>query len=83
VVPNLSRIVVDTSAGFFNDLFKRHALKFGAFLKIVQIDHISVVVLSMVKLKSFLGVMRGQSIHGVGQSGQLMFHKFLLIVLKN
>ena len=37
-----------------DDLFQGHAFKLGAFLQVVEVDHIRVVVLAVVKLQGFL-----------------------------
>ncbi len=79
VVPDLGRIVVNAAGGFFHDGLQIHLFKFCAFLQVVEIDHISVVVLAVVKLKGFLAVMRCQGIDGIWQCGQCVFHLFLLI----
>ena len=76
VVPDLGGVVVDAAAGFLDDLFEAHALEFGAFLQVVQVHHISVVVLAVVKLQGFLAVVRGQSVDRVRQCGQGVFHEY-------
>ena len=80
VVPNLSGVVVNTTAGFLDNFFQRHRFKLGAFLQVVQIDDIRVVVLAVVKLQSFFAVIWCQSINGVRQCGQGMFHLVLVKV---
>ena len=74
MVPDLRGVVVDAAAGFFDDFFERHGLKLGAFLQVVEVDHVGVVVLAVVKLQGFLGISGGQCVNGVGECGQGMFH---------
>src|SRR6185312_1076550 len=76
VVPDLRGIVVDAAAGFFDDVFQRHILEFGALLQVVEVHHIGVVVLAVVILHGFLGVTGGQRVDRVGQFRQLVFHDF-------
>ena len=75
MVPDLGRVVVDTTARFFDDVDQRHRFKFGTFLQIVEVDHIGVVMFAVVELQGFPGVIGCQSIDGIGQGGQSMFHE--------
>jgi len=62
------------AAGFFDDLFERHGLEFGALLQVVQVHHIGVVVLAVVVLQGFLAVMGCQRVDGIGQRREGVFH---------
>ena len=75
MVPDLGCIVVNATAGLLDDFFQRQAFKLGAFLQVVQVDHISVVVLAMVELQCFLAVVGGQSVNRIRQGWQGMFHE--------
>ena len=77
VVPNLGRVVVDTTAGLADDVFERHRFKLSAFLEVIQVHHIRVVVLAVVKLQRLLGVHGSQGVDGVRQCGKGVFHGFL------
>mmetsp|Transcript_39190 Transcript_39190/g.92109 ORF Transcript_39190/g.92109 Transcript_39190/m.92109 type:complete len:263 (+) Transcript_39190:421-1209(+) len=74
VVPDLRGVVVDAAGALLDDLFKRQAFELGAFLQVVEVDHIGVVMLAMVELQRFLAVVRGQGVDGIGQRGQRVFH---------
>jgi len=77
VVPNLGRVVVDTAAGLADDVFERHGFKFCALLQVVQVHHIGVVVLAVVKLQRLLRIHGGQGVDGVRQGGKGVFHGVL------
>ena len=76
VVPNLGCVVVNATAGFFDDLFQRHGFELGTFLQVVQVHHVGIVVLAMVIFKGFLAVVRRQRIDRVRQWWELVFHDF-------
>jgi hypothetical protein len=79
MVPDLSRVVVNTTTGLFDDFFQGHSLKLSAFLQVVEVDDIGVVVLAMVILKGFLAVIRHERVDSVGKWRQLVFHDFSLV----
>ena len=61
-----------------DDVFQAGAFKLGAFYQIVQVGHISSVVLAVVVLQCFFGNMGSQRVHRVGQFGQCMLHISIL-----
>ena len=76
MVPNLSCIAVDAATGFLDDLLERHGFEFGPFLQVVQVHHVSIVVLAMVVLKGFLAVLGRQGVDRIRQGWELVFHFF-------
>jgi hypothetical protein len=79
VVPDLGGVVEHTSlvgvAGHGGDrLLEALALQFGAGDQVVEIGHVGVVVLAVVKLQGAAGDVGLERIKAVGQRGQLMSH---------
>ena len=60
---------------FFDDLFEAQALELGALLQVVQVHHISVVVLAVVVLQGFLAEVGRQGVECIRQGRQGMFHR--------
>jgi hypothetical protein len=77
VIPDLRSIVVNATAGLFDNVFQSHILKISAFLQVVEIDYIRIVVLAMVEFQGFFGIVRRQSVNGERQGGQSVFHRIL------
>ena len=71
-------VVVDATTGFLDDGLQVHVFEFGAFLQVIEVHHIGIVVLAMVKLEGFFAVVGGQRVKGVRQCGQGVFHVILL-----
>ena len=56
-------------------VFQALAFQIGASHQVVEVGHVSVVVLAVVELKGLAGDMRLEGIEAVGQRGQRMSHE--------
>jgi hypothetical protein len=62
VVPHLSCVIENTTAGGLDDLFQSFVFKFSAWDQVVQVNNISVMVFTVVVFQCFLRNVRCQSI---------------------
>lgn len=80
MVPDLGGVVEHTSlpgiTGHGNDgVFEALAFQIGASHQVVEVGHVSVVVLAVVELKGLAGDMGLEGVEAVGQRGQRMSHE--------
>ena len=80
VVPDLGSVVEHAGlagvTGHGDDgVFQALAFQIGASHQVVEVGHVSVVVLAVVELKGLAGDMRLEGIEAVGQRGQRMSHE--------
>ena len=78
MVPDLGCIVVDAAAGFLDDFLKTHGFKLSALLQVVEVDHVSVVVLAVMVFEGLLAVMWSKGVNGVRQGWEAVFHGVFL-----
>ena len=74
VIPGLGCIVEYAAGRFFNDFFQRGIFKFSAFDLVVQIGDVGLMVFAVVVFQGFFGQVRFQSIQGIRQFWQFVFH---------
>ena len=74
MVPSLCRIVKYAAGRFFNDFFQRGIFKFSAFDLVVQIGDVGLMVFAVVVFQGLFGQVRFQSIQGIRQFWQFVFH---------
>jgi hypothetical protein len=74
VVPYLGGVVEDAAGGFLDDGFESGILELGALDQVVQVGHVGLMVLAIVVFEGFLGDVRRERIHRVGQRRKGVFH---------
>ena len=81
VVPDLGGVVEQAAGRLLDDVFEGSIFEFRALDQVVQVGHVSLVMLAVMVFQGFLGHVRLQCIHGIGQGRESVFHRqsFLLL----